>query len=151
MEYDVIPLVPGLGALLVASLEAERADLTGSGLYDLTGTIHPHYLRQLNDGDITAWLEDLSVREEPRRILTMLGCTSTWTMACFQSVAALSPPGRIYLEIASATLAHHLGWRVRPLPALQNQSLTFHGDPGAQADAYAAKGAWMVHPGKNRW
>ncbi len=151
LEYDVVPMVSGLGQKLVACLITEDADLCGSGMYDLTGTVHPHLLSQADDQAIGAFLRNLSCREDKGRVLTMLGCTSIWTRACFESIARLEPPGRIYLEIASPTLAHHLGWRVRPLPEAQNRSLTFYGDLGDQADALANQGAWMIHPSKKRW
>jgi hypothetical protein len=151
VEYDVVPMVEGLGEKLVSSLGAEDADLIGSGMYDLTGTVHPHLLNHANDEGAEGFLRSISCREDKDRVLTMLGCTSTWTRQCFESVAVLEPPARIYLEVASPTLAHHLGWRVRPLPESQNQSLTFRGDLGDKADNLAANGAWMIHPSKKRW
>lgn len=150
-EYDVVPMVKELGKKLVAALRAENADLSGSGIFDLTGTIHPHFLNQAADEAMRGYFREISCREDRERVLTMLGCTSTWTRECFLSVAALNPPGRIYLEMASPTLAHHLGWRVRPLPEAQHKFLTFTGDLGEQAEGFAREGAWMIHPSKKRW
>lgn len=151
VEYDAVPMVNGLGARLCGALQAANADLCGSGLFDLTGTIHPHFLYQEADEIMLRFFHEISCREDKGRIMGMLGCTATFTRECFLSVAALSPPGRIYLEIAAPTLAHHLGWRVRPLPADQNRFLTFQGDLGAQAEDLEREGAWMIHPSKKRW
>lgn len=150
-EYDVIPLVPGLGEKLVNVLESEDAGLAGAGVYDLTGTIHPHYLNFLADTQGLESVRSISCREDRTRVLTMLGCTSIWTRSCLLAVTEAMPPERVYLEIAFATIAHHLGWRVRPLPESQQKSLTFEGDLWPEADRFRSEGAWMVHPGKTRW
>lgn len=151
VEYDCVPLVPELGRHLVDFLQAEQADLAGSFLSDLSGSIHPHYLNFLADPQALSYLDGLSSREDKQRVLAMLGCTSMWTADCLREVAALEPPSRIYLEIAFPTLAHHLGWRVRGFPAAQLESISFQSDLSPQAEAFRKKGSWMIHPCKSMW
>jgi hypothetical protein len=150
-EYDLVPVVEGLGEKLVAALRAEGADLMGTGVRDLTGSVHPHYLNFCDDLPTLEFLNQFSCREDTARVLAMLGCTSVWSVECLKEVAALKAPGRIYLEMAFPTLAHHLGWRVRPLPDNVQESLTFQGDLTPQLPYYAKSGAWMVHPCKKYW
>jgi hypothetical protein len=65
-------------------------------------------------------------------------------------VAGGTEPFRIYLELYLPTLAHHLGFRVRDLPAQSPFVQVFH-DLESKMDAARQAGAWGVHPVKNRW
>ena len=150
-EYDLVPLTANLGLRLIGWMEEQNADLIGSGLSDLTETIHPHYLNFQKDEGVRSFIRGISCREEKQRVLTMLGCTSFWSSDCLKAVAAQALPGSIYLELALPTIAHHLGYRVRPLPEAQQNSITFEGDLLPCLEHYRDTGAWMLHPCKNRW
>ncbi|RYD86094.1 MAG: hypothetical protein EOP84_00010 [Verrucomicrobiaceae bacterium] len=150
-EYDVAPIAPGLGAMLMDHLSHEDADVIGSGVYDWTQTFHPHALYHQSSSIFTGFLKSLSVREDKQRILSMLGCTSTWTRECFMDVAAHRCPERVYLEIALASLPHHRGWRVRPLPLFQQTFLNFQGDLSDRIGEFSEMEAWIAHPCKTIW
>lgn len=149
-EFDVIPLVDHPGLLLVRSLQEEDADVLGFGLVDLTGTTHPHYRHEMSGAKLLEYLNGASMRELRTRLIAMLGCSSIWTRECFDAVAQLDTP-RVYLEVAMPTLAHHLGYRVRPMPEAQQRFVTFQGDYTSRIEEYRQKGAWLVHPCKLYW
>lgn len=150
-EFDFVPTVTEPGRHLVDALVAEDADVAGFGLVDLTGTVHPQNRHQLADHDFRDFLKSLSPRELSDRLLTMLGCSSIWTRGCFDEVTRLESVPPVYLEVALPTLAHHLGYRVRPMPAQQEKFITFKGDSTSRIDRYRAAGSWFVHPCKQYW
>lgn len=150
VEFDAVPVISNPGIRLVEALQAEHADVAGFGLVDLTGTIHPHNRHELAEPEFLEFLETLTKRELRRRIFTMLGCSTIWTRECFEEVAALSTP-RAYLEIAMPTIAHHLGFRVRPMPGMQDRFITFEGDLTSRMEDFQRQGAWIVHPCKAYW
>ena len=150
VEFDVIPLVPDLGERLASVLSDEKADVIGYHALDLSGTIHPHHSHELANVDFLAFLESTSLREVKNRMLNMLGCSTFWTRECFTAMATTGAP-RVYLEIGMATLPHHLGYRVRPLPSSQEPFVSFEGDRTPQIEKLRAEGAWMVHPCKQHW
>ncbi len=150
VEFDVVPVVDGIGARLVSAMDAEGADLSGFGMADFTGTVHPHNCYELARPDFFDYLRGMSRREVRDRFLVMLGCSSIWRRDTFDQVAALDAP-REYLEMAMPTLAHHLGFRVRPLPADQERFMSYQGDRTDLIPEYAEQGAWLVHPCKKIW
>ncbi|MEM0897102.1 MAG: hypothetical protein AAGJ79_09445, partial [Verrucomicrobiota bacterium] len=55
----------------------------------------------------------------------------------------------IYLELFLPTAAHHLGFRVRPMPPSQTGFILPKGGWSAEAREQAkTAGAWAVHPVK---
>jgi len=150
VEFDVIPVIENPGQRLVETLEAEDADVIGYGLVDITNTIHPQNRHQISDETFLRFIRELSSRESSERVFSMLGCSSLWTRAAFAEIAELEAP-QIYLEVAIPTLAHHLGYRVRPVPALQERSVTFESDLTPFLEEYQKAGAWLVHPCKSYW
>ena len=149
-EFDVVPVTNRIGAKLVNALTAESADLAGFGLVEITHTIHPHNRREIADASFLDFLKSVSKRESPDRIFTMLGCSSIWNRSCFDEIASLDYP-RVYLEIGNVSLAHHLGYRVRPMPGSQQRFVSFHGDHTCSLEKFRNEGAWLVHPCKSYW
>lgn len=149
VEYDVFPAAKNVGALLYAALLREDADVIGYGLYDFTGTIHPQNRHQLADPDFSGFISSSSKRENSSRLITMLGCSSYWSRPSFDEVATLKGVPPVYLEVAIPTLAHHLGYRVRPVPAFQEKFVTFEGDLTSCIRDFEKQGAWLVHPCKH--
>ena len=80
----------------------------------------------------------------------MLGTGSVWTREAFLAVAAVPEPFPIYLELWLPTVAHHLGFRVRPF---QGEAATGHvrnlGVFSVRETERARRaGAWTAHPVK---
>jgi len=150
VEFDVIPATQHSGAHLVSAIAAEDADMLGYGALDISGTIHPHNSLELANTEFLGFLEATSRREVKTRLLTMLGCSTFWTRECFESISTLSSP-RVYLEIGMPTLAHHMGFRVRPMPTQQQRFVTFEGDFTSNIEEFRSQGAWVIHPCKKHW
>ena len=150
-EYDQVPVVSGLGAVLAAQIEREQADVLGHGAVRVDESSHPHWLNHIDDPWFGEYWHSISRRENPEVILSMLGCGCVWTLEAFREVAALEPPGRIYLELFLPTAAHHLGFRVRPT---SGQVCFMHPHVEKRAEdlaGYRERGAWSVHPVKAYW
>ncbi len=149
-EFDCIPLCRDLFSRLETRLEEEKADVLGCHLQRVDGTNHPHYLYHSSDPSFQAFLRNLSVREDHRVVLSMLGCVSFWRREAFTAVAVVEESPPLYLEIALPTIAHHLGFRVR---GLEDQSpwICPLGDFSSRLEELRTAGAWMAHPVKRFW
>lgn len=147
-EYDHLPLVPDLGARLLARLEAEKADVLGHQLQRVDGTSSAHYLNHLVDPRFHEFWRTVSRRKEKDVVLNMFGSGSFWTREAFLAVAAKDEPFPMYLEIWLPTLAHHLGFRLRDF-ADQNHYVRSVGDWDGQIDEARCDGAWTIHPLKS--
>ena len=150
VEFDVFPAVREAGRKLAEMLEADHADLMGYGLRDLSGAIHPHNTYELSNSNFMDFLRKISVREETGRLVSMLGCSYLWSFECFEAIATTEAPG-VYLEVGIPSTAHHLGYRVRPVPPSQENSVTFQGDRSDMIDHFRQHGAILVHPCKAIW
>lgn len=138
MEADHLPLSADLLSQLTSHLISEDADVLGYQLERLDGTTHPHYLNAL------------TLIPDPGVVLSMLGTGHFWKREAWDAVAQSGFSDQLYLELDLPTAAHHDGFRVRPLPADQEQFvrakpdlLTF--DPGEARSL----GAWSIHPVKS--
>ncbi|MGC4016757.1 MAG: hypothetical protein QM755_19915 [Luteolibacter sp.] len=150
-EYDEIPLVSGMNARLLDLLQREQADVAGHRLTRLDETGHPHYTFHRHDPAFLQYWKEITCRDEPGVVLSMLGCGSFWTRRAFEAVAALNPPVRIYLELMLPTAAHHLGFRVRPLDGLDRFMAPEILKTPADFESYRREGAWRIHPVKGYW
>ena len=146
-EFDHLPLSRQLHERLLGAMEREAADALVARLRRVDSTNHPHYLHECGQAGFHPFWEKISVRRDPRTVLTMIAPGSCWTREAFDAIAARDEPFPIYLEIYLPTLAHHLGFRVRDLGE-QNRWIHFLGDRGAEIEAAAAAGAWALHPVK---
>ena len=146
-EFDHLPLTGQIHERLLETSAVEGADVLFHHLQRVDGTNHPHYLYECSQPEFHSFWEKVSVRRDPRTVLTMIAPGSFWTRAAFDAVAAREEPFRIYLEIYLPTLAHHLGFRVRDLTS-QNRWIHVHGDRGAEIQTAVAAGAWALHPVK---
>jgi hypothetical protein len=152
VEYDEVPVVADLNCRMIASLEQEQADVLGFRLYRVDGTSHHQYLDHCRDPEFLAYWREVSCRADKGIVLSMLGCGSFWRSEAFLAVAALVSPPRVYLEMFMPTAAHHLGYRVRPFPVEQENSM----EPevvkfASELDEWKSRGAWRVHPVKEMW
>ena len=154
-ESDHLPLVADLGRRLLARLADERADVLAHGVQRVDGTGWHHYLYHGNDPESHRHWERISRRADKRVVLSMLGTGSFWTRAAFDAVAAEKEPFPIYLEIYLPTLAHHLGYRVRPFTAEEDPFVRNLGDFRGKIHDARLVGAWTIHPVKSlgglRW
>ena len=80
----------------------------------------------------------------------MFGTGSVWTREAFDAVARVAEPCPIYLEIHLPTLAHHLGFRVRPVRD-QDRFVENLADMSGSIDEARQAGAWVIHPVKKLW
>jgi hypothetical protein len=153
-EFDHLPLVPDLDSRLLALLEEERADVLAHGVRRVDNTGWHHYLYHSSNPLFHQHWERISNREDRRTVLSMLGTGCFWTRAAFDAVAREPEPFPIYLEIYLPTLAHHLGYRVRPYRE-KDHLVSNLGDFGRRIATAQAAGAWTVHPVKSlkglRW
>lgn len=152
-EFDHLPLAADLNARQLTALEAEGADLLGFGLRRVDNTSHPHFLYHEAQPGFLAFWQRLSRRRGDRDVvLSQLGTGAFWTRAAFEAVAAVGEPFPVYLELWLPTLAHHLGFRVRPFRHPDATSYVRHlGDQGAGLEHARAAGAWTIHPVKTLW
>lgn len=150
VEFDVFPAAKEAGKRLAEILESERADLLGYGLRDLSGAVHPHNSYELSNPNYLDFLKKISKREICDRLVTMLGCSSFWSFECFETIATTESP-QVYLEIGIPSTAHHLGYRVRPVPPSQEISVSFQGDRSEEINDFRKRGAILVHPCKAIW
>lgn len=144
-EFDHLPLVHDLAEKLVERLEKEEADVLGHGLRRVDGTSHMHYLYHLSDPHFLKFWRQVSVRSDKEVVLHMLITGSFWKREAFMKVAL--PPQEVpaYVEIYPATLAHHLGFRVRDFKD-QNRCVSTAPLPDLSVESARRQGCWTVHP-----
>ncbi len=148
VEFDHLPLVRDLHDRLVGRLEAESADVLGHELQRVDGTNSAPYLNHIMDPGFFAFWRKISVRQNKDVILNMFGSGTFWTRAAFEDVAARDEPCAMYLELWLPTLAHHLGYRVRPFLD-QDRFIASMGDRRDEIEAARAAGSWTIHPVKS--
>ena len=149
-EYDLIPLVPDFFVRIIAEAEDQNADVLAVGAVRLDNTLHPHHGAHASNPDWSAWIESISCREDPKVVLSCLGCGQLWRREALEAVVAAGEVVDSYLEILLPSIAHHLGFRVRPWKS--------HADfilpdplPHQDLDQFQAAGASAIHPLKGYW
>ena len=147
VEYDQIPLVADLLERMADRIRTERADVLAHHLNRIDQTSSAHYLYHARDKRFHDYFTALSLRGNPRVILSMLGTGSFWKRKAFTDIAALEEPFPIYLEIYLPTLAHHLGFRVRDISD-QNKFVMHIGNRHREIETARKQGAWTLHPVK---
>ena len=150
-EYDHLPLVRDLNTRQIAQLEAEEADLLGYSLARVDDTNHPHFLYHSSSVSFAAFWRRITCRADATVVLSILGTGSFWSRAAFCAVAAAEEPFPIYTEIYLPTMAHHLGFRVRPFDEQQHPFVQALGDATDKVDLARVRGAWTLHPVKRFW
>lgn len=153
-EFDHLPLVADLGKALIARLNAEKADVLAHGLRRVDDTGLHHYLYHSRDAAFHAYWERISRRADKRAVFSMVGTGSFWTREAFDAVASEKEPFPIYLELYLPTLAHHLGYRVRPFSEKEHLVRNL-GDFRRKIGSARRAGALTIHPVKSldglRW
>lgn len=152
VEFDHVPLVADWTERLTAALHAEDADVLCHKLLRVDGTNAPHYLEHLSDPGFLRFWERISRREDKQVVLNCLGSGLFWSRPAFLAVADLEEDARIYLEMFLPTAAHHLGFRVRPVPS-PTEGVGIHAVTETETAAARKAGEWSVHPWKDlsRW
>ena len=146
-EYDQIPLIDDLNKRQIEALLHENADVMGHWLYRIDGTSHHHMLYHQSDPEFHPFWKSVSRREDPGVIFSMFGSGSFWTRAAFLAVAAQSQDIDCYLELYMPTLAHHLGYRVRPWNE-HNHLISNLPSPDITLKKARQLACWTVHPVK---
>lgn len=149
VECDVMPLRAGLIPYLLRREQEENAQMLGTRIRRIDGTSHPHFLAHQAHPRFQEWL-DQSIRPDKNVVMMMMGCLTWWTWEAFAAVAETREPLPVYLELAMPTAAHHLGYRVRNLPEL-DESLEPLGEVSAKLEQWTAEGRWVAHPCKRIW
>lgn len=149
VECDVVPLREGLIDYLTSREQEEKAQVLGTRVLRVDGTSHPHYLAHQSHPLFQQWL-DQSIRPEKETVMMMMGCLTWWTWEAFAAVAAAPEPMPVYLELAMPTTAHHLGYRVRSLPELDD-SLEPLGEVSGKLAQWRSEGRRVAHPCKHMW
>jgi hypothetical protein len=119
--------------------------------FDKINTIFGFPADELNsdeDPDFFPFWKSLSLREDPKVILSMFGSGSLWTREAFLAVAAQAQSIECYLEIYLPTLAHHLGFRVRRWRE-DRHLISNLPSPSVTEDNARKTGCWTVHPVKD--
>ena len=149
-EYDQVPLQKDVNLLQAAFLESEKADAVGYRLQRVDQTNNAHYLSHAADRSFIDFIRSISVRQNPHTVLSMLGLGGFWSKQAFQAVARIEEPLPIYLELFMPTIAHHLGFRLRPIPDSPYISINKR---FTKRDLERAKssGEWFIHPVKDQW
>lgn len=151
-EYDLYPLVP-VAELYEAYAEyllKERADAIFRLLYEVQGTCQEVYLPYRDEPEFTAFWKSVSVRPDPGVVLWALLPGSFWTAEAVMAVAAVEEIHPTYFEIHLPTLAHHLGFRLRPLS--DDRFVIYGGQPlDKKLDELRRQGAVVAHPVKFLW
>ena len=150
VEYDHLPLVQDLNERQLERLSSEGADVIGFHVHRVDGTSNPHFLYHVANPAFACYWSKITVRSDPRVVLSMFGSGSFWTTEAFRAVAAMEEPLPMYMEIYLPTLAHHLGFRVRDLTA-QNRFVRALASEIDPIDEARKQGAWTLHPVKRLW
>jgi hypothetical protein len=149
-EYDLIPTTPDFFPSIIAEAVREDADLLGLGVTRLDNTLHSHHAAHAAAEGWSAWIKSISRREDPRIVLSCLGCAQLWRRDALEAVISVGEPLDTYLEILLPTVAHHLGFRVRPWKSHAKFIFPDH-LPHENLDVFRAQGALAVHPIKAHW
>jgi hypothetical protein len=150
VEYDHIPIVSNVVALLKERMGNASADVICYNLGRIDRTISPHFLGHAKDPEFFDLWQRISVREEKGVVLSMFASGSLWKREAFEAIAATDESFPVYQEVYLPTLAHHLGFRLCDLGAQKDfiravptRTLTF--------EFGKAHGALTVHPLKHFW
>lgn len=149
-EYDHVPLVSDLNERQLQRLQREHADVLGFSLARVDETNQAHFLYHAANPRFVEFWRQISVRPDPNVVLSIFGSGSFWTRDAFCAVAAVEEPFPIYMELYLATVAHHLGFRVRDF-AEQERFVRAEGDLTSKIDKARADGGWTLHPVKRLW
>lgn len=149
-EYDLVPLSADLFPVLIDEAEKESADLLGAGACRLDNTLHSHHAAHAATAGWSDWIGSISCRDDRSVVLSCLGCGQLWRREAIEAVVAAGEPVKSYLEILLPTVAHHLGFRVRPWKSHASFILP-DPLPHENLNLYLSQGANAVHPVKTRW
>lgn len=149
-EFDLIPLTPSFFETLIEEAIKEDADVLGVGACRLDNTLHSHHAAHAAAEGWLEWIRSISRREDPHVVLSCLGCGQLWRREAIEAVVSAGEPVKSYLEILLPTVAHHLGFRVRPWKSHARFILP---DPLPHQDLadFVSAGATAVHPIKGYW
>jgi hypothetical protein len=134
---------------MIDRLTREDADVLCNGLRRVDGTDNPHYRYQLSDPKFTTAWQSISCREDKNVILTSIGTGLFWKREAFIHTAETRLPTRIYLEEATPTTAHHLGYRFRDFGEQARFALMHELRTPSELEEAKAAGGWSAHKVKD--
>lgn len=152
-EYDQIPLLQGVNDRQRDYLEAQGADLIAYYLQRIDRTNSAHYLMHWADGWFRDFLRQLSVREDWQTVYALKGYGTFWRREAWETIAQVEEPGPIYLEQWMPTVAHHLGYRIRPIPHDPEVPVTppRTPQPAPSSEPDSSQIQWFTHPVTDLW
>lgn len=151
-EYDLVPLAPirKIHNAYWERLEAEKADALFPLLFEVQDTCQEIWLPYRDHPDFWRFLTELSKRPDLRSVLWALFPGSFWKVEVIAGMVKFPEPFPIYFEIFLPTLAHHLGFRLRPL---QDPRFAIFGGKALDRvlNSLDSGGALVAHPVKSIW
>ena len=146
-EYDHLPVQSDFLANQITEMRSERADVMVHYLDRIDQTQSPFGLFHDADPEFASLWKDVSLRDNSSVVFWMFGSGSLWTREAFLAVSVQQPQIECYFEVYLPTMAHHLGFRVRPWRG-ENHLVTNLTSPEITLEAAQKKGSWTVHPVK---
>jgi len=152
-EYDQIPLLQQVDELQRDWLLEQQADVLGYYLQRIDQTNSAHYLMHWSDAWFRDFLHGLSVRPDWKAVYALKGYGTYWRREAWEAVAGVREPGPVYLEQWMPTVAHHLGFRLRPIPHDPENRVPVPKAPREQRpeDKDPARTQWFLHPQTDLW
>lgn len=152
-EYDQIPLVSSLNHWQSRYLEEQNADLIAYYLQRIDLTNSAHYLMHWTDDWFRNFLHQISVREDWKAVYALKGYGTFWRREAWEAVARVHEPGPIYLEQWMPTVAHHLGYRLRPIPHDPEKRVRVPVAPQTldAINPHPEQTQWFIHPVTDLW
>lgn len=138
VEYDQVPVSPGVGARYLERMKALDADVLGCHLGRIDGSTHPHFLA-LKPGEATP----------AHPTLSMLGTGHFWKREAWLASARDRTLSGWYLELDIPTTALRLGFRICGLPDQDKFVTNLPERLPCDLAGAEALGAWTLHPVKN--
>lgn len=149
-EFDHVPLRSDYFLLLEDALIDSRADVLMHGLCRVNDTGYAHFLYHADKPSFYEQIARISYREAKDVVLSAYGFGQYWTREAYAMMAEIDDEVGCYLEIWAATVAHHLGFRVKSIPD-PNQCNDYFGEFTDKINDLKEAGSWSAHPLKHYW
>lgn len=150
-EYDQVVLRPDFETALAQLLEHSGADFLGKNTTPRNDTNWIHALRFKRDPRFLAFLERLSVRDDPHRLYSCLGSGFVMRRPVLERFVDVEHFVSCYVELYLPTVVHHLGFAVEDCDRVSDiYDHVVHGPPKSLAEVLEAKrqGHFFAHPFK---
>ena len=152
-EFDQVILRGDFEQAFTTLLDASGADFLGKNCADRDRSNWMHAVRARRDTGFTDFLRSFSVHGERRpRLYGALGGGFVMRRAALEAFRGLDHPRGVYLEIYTATVLHHLGFRVEDIDRVSDiYDEVVHGPVKTLDEVIRAKreGHFFAHPFKD--